>query len=137
MADTSTSASNAPKPNETKPTEPAFNPETTKQDGTARAGQPGVVEFDKNVGKGTFVEPSTAGSGNLVEVTLAHPISRKADLVYLGLPDDQPLGVGTVVRLPREAAQSLIGAGLVQVNVDDADEVAAILNVEPSATSGN
>lgn len=77
-----------------------------------------------------------------VGVKLAHPLSKSA-LRRLFLPEDTVAHVGAVVVVRPDQAQSLIGAGMVQINPRDRVGVKAILHgeekadVEPSATSGN
>lgn len=66
---------------------------------------------------------SAAVEGDSVTLALAHPISRPEDKRYLGLPEDGEYGPGDQVTVNKNGAQSLISAGMVQVDVGDPEAV--------------
>ncbi len=69
-----------------------------------------------------------AEDDGLVELRLAHPLSRREDLIYLGLdPEKGTYNVNEKVRVNRNAARTLIGAGQVQVDPSDPKAVAEAL----------
>src|SRR3712207_2133632 len=76
-----------------------------------------------------------------VGVKLAHPLSKSA-LKRLYLPKDTRAGVNDVVVVTPDQAQSLIGAGFVQVDTKDPVAVATLIkgaeaqstDVDPSGT---
>lgn len=74
----------------------------------------------------TDLQPGARNDG-LVNVLLAHPLNADRDLTRLGLPPDTPCNVGDIVTVDRWQAQSLIGAGLAQVDPEDNAAVSAYL----------
>lgn len=77
-------------------------------------------------------------SDGLFEVTLAHPITNDQHKVYLGLPVEEDYPTLSTVRVTRESASALIGAGYAKdIDPDNNEAVQAALTVEPSSTSGN
>lgn len=88
------------------------------------------------IDQSTDIEPAgrTNTGVKLVTVKLAHPITRKDDLVYLGLDPSESYGVNDDVKVPVEAAKSLINAGMVQVDPEDRAAVGQTLGYEPTAS---
>lgn len=95
-----------------------------------------------------------AENETLVVLTLAHPLPDR-DKAYLGLAADSDLSVGKTIAVSKNAAKSLINAGMVTVDPENRPQVKAALNgeapekvaelgsatsetdTEPAATSGN
>lgn len=78
--------------------------------------------------------PKTVGDGK-IEVTLAHPLSKERARTQLGIQTDEDLRVGTLLKIGREQARSLINAGYAKdVDPDDPTQTARALglNVGPS-----
>jgi hypothetical protein len=80
----------------------------------------------------TTLRPGAREDGQ-VNCLLAHPLNER-DLVNLGLDPATPANVGDVITLDVFKAQSLIGAGFVQVDPEDNAAVIAYLHtpVAPS-----
>ena len=79
-----------------------------------------------------------ATEGGNVNIRLAHPLNPR-DLIHLGHDGDEPANVNDVITVTKDQAVSLMAAGFVQVDPDDAVAVARLFgkDVEPAATSGN
>lgn len=79
--------------------------------------------------------PEEVTEDGLISLRLAHPLSRKEDLIYLGLDVEKgTYQVNEEVRVTRNAALTLINAG--QVQVDPSDPVAvreALGDPDPNA----
>ena len=69
---------------------------------------------------------SAAPADGRVKVTLAHPINSARDKAYLGWPEDTIVHPGDEVEVPQSAVTSLIAAGIITVDPEDADAVAEI-----------
>lgn len=67
-----------------------------------------------------------AKGDDLVVLTLAHPLPDR-DKAYLGLPEDADLSVGKTVAVSKNAARSLINAGMVTIDPENRKQVRAAL----------